>query len=385
MKIPTIHAVFICAALLATPARLPGQPAPPAAAPPAAAVPAAPAPLGPRMTFLTNDYNFGKAMSGSLVKYVYIVSNAGDETLVISNVAPGCHCTTAAIKALHVEPGKTGEIPIQFDSNGARSGGVTKTIMVTSNSKLAPNQSLVLRGTIWKAVEITPQYAYISVMPDAPSNSSTVVHIVNNLDDPITLSNPTSSTASFKAELKIIKPGKDFQVTITALPPLQPGNNGASISIKTSLTNMPAININVNAMVQPAFSVVPPQISLMPQIDRSMTNRVTITANGSKALALSDPEVSDKRVSVELKEMSPGRVYQIAAIFPPGFQIAPGQEVQVSIKSNNEHHPVIVVPIRQYARQPVMAAPLAHPTPMVHPKVMSQSPPPPPLPTTGHP
>ena len=328
------------------------------------------------MVFLTNEYQFGKVMAGEQVKYTFIVSNAGDQPLIISNVAPGCHCTTAGNWAHQVEPGQTGEIPIKFDSGSFR-GDVTKTITVTSNSKLQPNQTLILRGSVRKAIEISPQFAYMVVMPDAPSNSTTVVHITDQLDEPITLSDPTSATRSFKAELKTVKPGKEFELTITTVPPLAPGNNSGTISIHTSLTNMPVLTVTVNAMVQPSIAVTPPQIALLPQINGWLTNRITITANGSKTLALSDLEVSDKKISVEMQETTPGRVFQIAAVFPPGYQVAPGQDVHVSVKSNNPEQPVIVVPVRQYPRQPVMSAPL------VRPRSMSQNPPP--VPTIAHP
>jgi hypothetical protein len=366
MKFPPIYAALICAGLMVAPAPMSGQAAPPAAT----------NALGPRMTFVTNQYHFGRVTAGTLVKYVFIVSNAGDQTLEISKVTPGCHCTTAGDWAHQVEPGKTGNIPIQFDSGSFR-GDVTKTITVTSNDKQAPNQTLTLRGTVWREIEVNPQFAQINVMPDAPSNLTTVVHITSQSDEPVTVSDPTSANGLFKAELKTIKPGKEFEVIVTAVPPLAPGNNTGTISVKTSSTNMPVINITAIAMVQPLVVLTPPQIRLSSQIDRWTTNLVTITARGSKPLALSDPEASDKRISVELKETTPGRAFQLAAVFPPGFQIVPGQQAQVKIKSNNAENPVIVVPIRQVQRQPAMSTPLAHPKPM------SQNPPP--LPATGHP
>ena len=236
MKFPPIYAALICAGLMAAPAQLSGQPAPSAAT----------NALGPRLTFLTNEYHFGRVLAGTLVKYVFIASNAGDQTLEISRVTPGCHCTTAGNWAHQIEPGKTGEIPIQFDSGSFR-GDVTKPITVASNDKLAPNQTVMLRGTVWRAIEVNPQFAYINVIPDAPSNSTSVVHITSQSDEPVTLSNPTSANGSFKAELKTVTPGKEFELTITALPPLPPGNTSGTISVKTSLTNMPVINITAMA------------------------------------------------------------------------------------------------------------------------------------------
>jgi hypothetical protein len=366
MKFPPIYAALICAGLVAMPSYLSGQ----------AATPAAANALGPRITFLTNEYRFGRVPAGTLVKYVFVVSNAGDQTLLITKVSPGCHCTTAGAWAHQVEPGKTGEIPIQFDSGNFR-GDVTKNITVSSNDKLTPNLSLYLRGTVWRAIDVSPQFAYINVMPDAPSNSTTVVHINNQSDQPVTLSEPTSANGKFKAELKTITPGKEFEVIVTAVPPLASGNNTGTISLKTSSSNMPVINITAIAMVQPAVGVTPPQISLPMQINGWLTNRVTITANGSKALALSDPESSDTNVTVQLKELSPNRAFQLVAVFPPHFQLVPGERAEVSVKSNNADRPIIVIPIRQFLRQPVMSPPMAHP------KVMSQNPPQPPA--TGHP
>jgi hypothetical protein len=361
-----MYAVLLCAGFMATPVHLSSQPAPRAAT----------GESGPKLTFTTNEYHFGKVIAGAQVKYVFIASNSGDQTLKISNVAPGCHCTTAGIRSLQIEPGKTGEIPIQFDSGSFR-GDVRKNITVTSNDKLAPNQTLLLIGTIWRAIEVSPQFAYINITPDSPSNPSTVVHITNQGAEPITLSDPTSASGAFKAELKTIKPGKEFEVTVTALSIVTPGNTSGTISLKTSLTNMPVLNITAVAMMQPALAVVPAQIVLPPQITGWTTNVITITANGSKMLVLSSlAACCDKAIKVELKEINPGRVFQLVAAFPPGFQVAAGQEAELSVKSNNAQHPVITVPIRQLSHQAVIPGPS-------HLKAMSQNPPSPQA--SGHP
>jgi hypothetical protein len=367
MKFPLFYSALICAGLMATPAHSSGEPAAP---------PAATGPLGPRMTFATNEYHFGRVIVGEQVKYVFILTNTGDQTLVISNVQPGCHCTTAGGWTHQIEPGKTGEIPIKFDSGGLR-GGVRRTILVTSNDKLAPMQNLALEGTIWRPIEVSPQFVNIVVMPDAPSNSSVVVHLTNQTSAPITLYDPTSANGRFTAVLKTTLPGKEYELTVTAVSPLAPGNTPGTIFIKTSLTNMPALNIPVIAMMQRAVSLAPMQIYLPPQIERPMTNIVTITANGSKALALSNLEVSDKRISVTLKTITPGKIFQLAAVFPAGFQLSPGQPTQVTVKSDNAEFPVITVPIRQFPRQPAVSPPPAHP------RVMSQNPPP--VPAAGRP
>ncbi len=366
MKFPPFYTVLICAGLMAAPAHLTGQPAPPTAT----------NAIGPRIAFATNAYHFGKVTAGTQVKYVFIVTNTGDQPLDISNVAPGCHCTTAGDWTHHIEPGQTGRIPIQFDSTSFR-GQVNKTITVTSNDKLAPRQTISLEGTIWKIIDVVPQFAYITVMPEARTNATCIVHIYNQSDEMVTLSDPISANGSFKAELKILKPGKEFEVTVTAVPPLAPGNTGGTITLKTSFTNVPVISIPAMAMMQPSLFVAPQQIVLPPQVNGLLTNVVTIASNTKKMLTLSDPEVPDKSVHIEIKTIIPGTNYQLITVFPPGFQLASGQKPQVTVKSDNPEHPVITVPIIQYYRRPIA------PPPQAQLKVMSQ---PPPLPqATAHP
>ena len=101
-----------------------------AAVPPAAVSAAGP---GPKMQFNTEIYAAGTNMVGDPIRYTFVVTNAGDETLVISNVLPSCGCTTVggpqsvttstpgggtvtltnATWTHEIAPGQTGVIPIQ--------------------------------------------------------------------------------------------------------------------------------------------------------------------------------------------------------------------------------------------------------------------------------
>ncbi len=77
----------------------------------------------PKIVFATPVYDFGKVKSGDPVKYTYVFTNTGDATLTLSDVHPSCGCTTAGDWTRQVEPGKTGAIPVQF--NSAAYGGAT--------------------------------------------------------------------------------------------------------------------------------------------------------------------------------------------------------------------------------------------------------------------
>src|SRR5438094_63322 len=198
MKMMTVKSTFICGLLIAGTEMLFAQQAP-VPAPTAPTSPVTIGAIGPKIQFQTPVYDFGKVKSGDPVKYTFIFTNTADELLILTNVQPSCGCTTAGDWSRQVEPGKTGTIPVQF--NSANYGGqVLKTVTVTCNDKTQPSVGLQLKGTVWKPIDVQPQFAVMTIPSDTQSNVTTRVHIVNNMEEAITLSAPESGNQKFTAE-----------------------------------------------------------------------------------------------------------------------------------------------------------------------------------------
>ena len=335
---------------------------PPTASPPPAVPALAPAAAdtnapGPKIEFATPIHDFGKIKSGDPVKYTYYFTNTGNQVLEVSRVQPSCGCTTAGEFTKKVEPGQTGSIPIQFNS-GNFNGQVFKTITVSSSAKNQPTVVLQLKGAIWKAIEFQPAYSVINIPPDAGTGSTTV-HITNNLEELLILSEPKSSNPAFSAELKTNTPGKGFELTITGKRPLGTGTLNGQITMKTSSTNNPLITVPFWANVQSAVMVFPATITLQPApLANKATPSITIQNNSTNQLTVSEPTVNVDGVQVQLKEMTPGRVFSAQLTFPEGFEVPKGKEVLFTAKSNNPQTPLIKVPILQTVRP---AAPPALP------------------------
>jgi uncharacterized protein DUF1573 len=330
----------------------------PATPPASAAATAGTNASGPKIQFETPVYDFGKVKSGDPVKYTYIFTNIGTEVLEVSHVQPSCGCTTAGDWTHKVEPGQTGTIPVQFNSANFN-GPVFKTVAVTSNDKSQPSLGLQLKGTVWKPIEVNPQFAVMNISPDSESGATSTVRIVNNMEEPLTLSAPESNNKTFTAELKTTQPGKEFQLIITAAPPLATGNVQGQISLKTSSSNMPVINVTAWANVQPAITVMPPQVTLPAgPLTARLTPSVTIQNNGTNTLTLSEPAVNAKDVDVQINEVQPGHSFSATLTFPEGFEMPLGLPVELTIKSSNPHFAVIKVPITQTQRAPSPVVPV---------------------------
>ena len=355
-------------------------PVPPAtSAPPAAAAlvqpqaqPAPPAPVvpaqasGPKIQFATPIFDFGKTNGGAVVKHDYYFTNVGNAVLEVTDVRPSCGCTTAGEWTHKVEPGQSGVIPIAFNT-GNYTGYVGKSITVTCNDPTQTTVILQINGTVWRPIEVTPLFAILNTSAEAPSNA-VPVRILNNQEQPLVLSNFESQLSAFALELITNQPGKEYQLLVKTAFPWPTNSVQGLITIKTSATNMPVISINAWANVQPILMPIPNPVMLpAPPLTNALTLTVTIRNNGTNAAVLSEPSINAKGVDVQMNEIQPGRYYNVILKFPAGFEIAPTDRIELSVKSSPPQFPVVKVPVTQPPRPPqaaiVPAPPPVQPAP----------------------
>jgi hypothetical protein len=335
---------------------------PPAATPPATASPAEATNVGPKIQFAMPVYDFGKVQAGEVVKYGYVFTNTGDQVLEVTAVQPSCGCTTAGDWTHRVAPGETGKVAIQFNSANFN-GQVFKTVSVTSNDKQKPTMVLQLKGSVWKPLELIPQYTVLNIPPDAP-NTSAMVRIVNHLEEPLMVFSPECSNRSFNITFVTNQPGKEYQLTLASAGELKPGNIQGKVTLKTSSAKTPTLDVPFWVNIQPAVAVVPQRISLpVAPLKAKFPATVTIQNNSTNGLTLSDAVVNVPGVDVQIKEVQPGRVFTAALTFPEGFEAPVGSPLALSVKSSQARMPEIKIPIVQLPRPAVPSPALLNPPP----------------------
>ena len=309
----------------------------------------------PGIQFDNTVWDFGRMPAGEVFKHTFIFTNVGNAVLELTQVQPGCGCTTAGEWTRRVEPGQTGSIPIQFNSANFQ-GPVHKNVVIYSNDKKQPQTILQIKGTLWKVIEVAPQFVMINVMPDSYS-ASNVVQITNNGDDYLVLSNPESNNSLFHANLITNRPGKEFQLIISAQPEFMTNNIAqGQITMKTSLASMPVVTVTAWANVQPALNVAPPQIVLPSGPLKTPTvPQITVQNNASSLIQLSELAVDLPGVGVEMEERIPGRTFIIKLSFPQNFVLEAGHRGTLTAKTTSVQKPVIKIPIAQI--QPVVNVP----------------------------
>ncbi len=349
----------------------PAQPAPitlpPPALPPVPAAAPAAAPEGtPKIQFASTVHDFGKVSAGEIVRADFVFTNVGNQTLEIKEVRPTCGCTTAGTWEHQIAPGKTGVIPLQVNTANFN-GPVTKSISVICNDPTQSFINLQVRGTIWKAIDVAPPFVMFNVAPDAVSNEVRTVKITSNLEQPLELSPPQVSSPSFRVEIVTVQPGKEFDLRITPVTPLPAGNVQAAITVKTSATNLPVINVTALAIVQPPVTATPGQVFLPSgPLASPVQYTIIVQNNSTQAMRVADASVNQPNVQLQVREAQSNRVFNVSLTFPAGFQLPGGQAASVSLKTTHPSMPSLNIPIiqpPQVAPPVLMRAPTPVPPP----------------------
>jgi len=316
-----------------------------------APAPATTAPA-PRIEFASTVFDFGRAAEGEIIEHDFVFTNTGNATLEITGVHGSCNCTTAGEWTRQVPPGGTGIIPLQFNTTRFP-GAVVKTATVVHNDPTQPMIQLQIKGTVWRPFDVSPPTVVLNILPESDSNAPAVVRIVSNLEEPVTLGPPECNNQTFTAKVETVRPGKEFQVVVNAVPPFKPGASQGTLTIRTSVTNSPVLHVPMIAMVRPALTVNPQQIVL--PATHAPTYAVTIRNNTANPMTVSDPKVNAPGVDVQLKEVEPGKQFTLTLTFSPEFS-SNTNNCELTFKTSHPDYPSVRVPVRRLstaARAPV--------------------------------
>jgi len=99
--------------------------------------------------FKEETHEFGNLKEGDPAEFEFVFTNTGKKPLILTDVHPGCGCTTPTWSKDPVMPGKTGIIKASYGTKG-RVGAFNKNITVTSN---AGTNVIYIKGTVEKAPE----------------------------------------------------------------------------------------------------------------------------------------------------------------------------------------------------------------------------------------
>jgi hypothetical protein len=98
---------------------------------------------------ITPEFNAGTVIKGEIIKAHFKVENTGDYPLVFGEVRGSCSCTVAEKPEEPIQPGETGEIIAEVNTENLSSKNIVKSVTIMANTE--PNLTVVtIKGTLKK-------------------------------------------------------------------------------------------------------------------------------------------------------------------------------------------------------------------------------------------
>ncbi|HRK60693.1 MAG TPA: DUF1573 domain-containing protein, partial [Candidatus Kapabacteria bacterium] len=212
----------------------------------------------PQMEIIGGDtHNWGKVKPAqNPLKTTILVRNIGNEELHITQVRPGCGCTTAPLDKDKLKPGDTARIKVELNI-GSTNGNLTKSITITSNDSKDRDRIYYLKAEVIRDVQFTPSQFFTFPELRVGETAESKITIRNTSKQPIILSDfelPEGVTLNAKQSITI-KEGTSFDL-VAKLRPLKKGYYNGEVKMKTSTEDYPTLSLPLYGNVQENTSPV---------------------------------------------------------------------------------------------------------------------------------
>lgn len=256
-----------------------------------------------------------------------------------------------------VMPGETGKIPISVKTN-AVSGPLNKNVTVLTNVQGSGKATIVLKvkGQVWQPVQVTPRSAAFGRITLDKVEEGPVIKltIVSNVEGDLNLTDIKSTNPAFLAEVTPIEPGKKYELSVSIVARLKPGNNSAKINISTGIAETPKLIIPVYAYVTSPVDVTPAKLALSAVRSQDLTRHFYIRSNTSKPLKISELKSSNPDLKLQLTDIRNALTYRLTVDVPRSYKPASGGDT-ISFKTDNSAVPLVSIPIT--VRRPIAKRP----------------------------
>jgi hypothetical protein len=296
------------------------------------------------IVFDSREHNFGRVVGADAIAHEFQFLNRCAEPVEIEQVSVACGCTVPGEYDKTVKPGERGRIPVVLHTEGLN-GDIEKSIQVVTQSPARWVVKLSLKGTVWQPILVEPSEANMGLTVEKDKPLSITLKLTNRAEEALEVKGVRSDKANFKADLKTVVPGKEFEIAVAAVPPFDLGANAAAITVETSNPRQPKLSLAAYLYLQTRVEASPTAI-LLPKapLKDSVIRPVYVWANDDFKLRIAKTEVDTPLVELQTLEETPNKRFRVMLLMPSGVRL-PGEATLV-ISTNHPECPALTVKIR---------------------------------------
>jgi len=188
--------------------------------------------------------DFGNISRTDSLKKQITIANEGTETLLISNVRPGCGCTATLLSDNRIPQGGSATLNVAFDPTHYK-GKVTKSVTITSNDPVHSTINFTFSANVIVNVDVTPEYLVFANAKKRASSTQTLT-VTNHSGVPLRITS---------AEVDKALKGLTVSMSRSSIPPDGSATVKATFVGETSGTITGVVMLHTSDKTQPAIEI----------------------------------------------------------------------------------------------------------------------------------
>jgi len=195
-----------------------------------------------------SPFNFGRKFIGATIEHVFWIRNASDTEVVISDVRPGCSCTTTSLEEKVVKP--HGSVPLKVTvSLDSQRGDVEFHVTVTLSQPEQSSLSLVMLGHVDSEFTITPHaFAFGESIQGDQLRGAVEIKAIG--DTSFELLSVECESPLCRASHECLEEGKSYRLSVHVAERLPLGLWKSRVIARTSNPKEPIVKITVATHVR---------------------------------------------------------------------------------------------------------------------------------------
>jgi hypothetical protein len=307
---------------------------------------------GPPVVFPVTAKEIGTVREGEKLSLEFPVRNESETPLRILRVdlsEPGMRAGFRRV----IPPGAEGKIRIEWDTSGIL-GEVTARAMVSLDDTLMDAHTLTIHGVVRPSIEIRPfPAAFFSVYTDESAERRLAV--LNHDERALAITKVEPRGTHFTAELETSKPGRAYELIVTAPAGMEPGRYRETLRLQTDRPDHPLLEVDVNVFVKADLYASPEEVDYGEVSLEQLVQRPELLGFLTQTLIL-----RIRQGEFEIEELSSEIPFLTIAAEPEGkseaFRLDVGLDLErlergpiagsVRIRTDVEGFREVVVPVR---------------------------------------
>jgi len=290
-------------------------------------------------------YDFGVADSDKIIKHTFIIKNAGNSELLISDVAPDCTCSNVKISSKTIPPNEQARLYIEFDIGG-RWGEVKAVTRVFSNDFDQPIVTVVIKGIATTTIPIFPRKVELGRIFDKKKTIFKKIQIRDPGAGKLQIKDVESSSDAIQAKIFQNKIGEDAEIHLSINPEEFEDKFEGHITIYTNDKKTTQIKIPFSGEIAGPIQVFPERFFFgFIEKGKSSSQSIVVTSHKKANWKITKVESSLQEISIELVPIIVGKKYIVNAkllVDKTSSNIIKGN---VKLHTNHPKQPLVEVPI----------------------------------------